>query len=180
MSCCNLQQIICIYICIGSVAIHQAACKCVWHDLQAALLLDVWLCWWICDWNGFWVVWTDLLAADRWCLMEMGWKCCIGERFFWIFWWAATDFGFVQTFFRRFLLNCCYRYRSLVSGFAGCLKLNAIKNPCKTVVLWICWNYLWDRCWRLMGKCVIFGFFAADTATKQPKWLVRKCYSTAL
>ena len=32
----------------------------------------------------------------------------------------------------------------------------------------------------MVGKCVIFGFFAADTATKQPKWLFCKCYSTAL
>ena len=42
-----------IYICIGSVAIHQAACKCVSRDLQAALLLGV------CgldEWNEFEVV----------------------------------------------------------------------------------------------------------------------------
>ena len=48
-----LKSIIYIYICIGSVAIHQAACKCVSRDLQAALLLDV------CgldEWNEFEVV----------------------------------------------------------------------------------------------------------------------------
>ena len=73
----------------------------------------------------------------------------------------------------------CY-YRLLVSGFTGWLKLIAIKTPCKTVVLWNCWNKLCGRCWRYAGKCVRFGFFAADTATKQPKWLFCKCYSTAL
>ena len=41
-------------------------------------------------------------------------------------------------FLRRFLLGfgCCYR--PLVSGFAGWLKLIAIKTPCKTAVLCIC------------------------------------------
>ena len=36
-----------IYICIGSLAIHQAACKCVLRDLQAALLLGVWFKWFV-------------------------------------------------------------------------------------------------------------------------------------
>ena len=105
-----------------------------------------------------------------------------------LYWWVAF-MGFVMNcrwfwlfsnFLSGFLLACCCCYKSLESGFAGCLKLIVIKNPCKTEVLWICWSYLWDRCWRLVGKCVIFGFFAADTATKQPKWLFCKCRSTAL
>ena len=58
------KNIICIYIYVGSMAIHQAACKLCHTNLQAALLLVVWLCWWFSDWNGVWVVWTDLLAAD--------------------------------------------------------------------------------------------------------------------
>ena len=89
-------------------------------------------------------------------------------------------FWLCSNFLSRFSFACCCCYKPLVSGFAGWLKLIVIKNPCKTRVLQICWNNLWYRCWRLMGKCVIFGFFAADTATKQPKWLVRKCRSTAL
>ena len=145
------------------------------------------LCYWLfgcaggfCDWNGFWVVWTDLSAADWRCLMAMVRKC-------WFIAWSFMDsvmnclwFWLCSNFLSRFSFACCCCYKPLVSGFAGCLKLIVIKNPCKTGVLWICWNYLWDRCWRLVGKCVIFGFFAADTATKQPKWLFCKCRSTAL
>ena len=105
-----------------------------------------------------------------------------------LYWWVAFMcfvmncrwFWLFLNFLHGFSLGYCCRYRPLVSGFAGWLKLIVIKNPCKTVVLWICWNYLWDRCWRLVGKCVIFGFFAADTATKQPKWLIWKCHGTAL
>ncbi len=144
----------------------------LYQYLQAALLLAAW--------NGFWVVWIDLPAADRWCLMEMGWKCCIGEWLYMCFVMNCRWFWLFSNFLSGFLLACYCCYRPLVSGFVGYLKLIVIKNPCKTVVLWICWNYLWDRCWRLVGKCVIFGFFAADTATKQPKWLIWKCHSTAL
>ena len=43
-----------------------------------------------------------------------------------------------SNFIRRSLLAFCCCYRPLVSGFTGCLKLIVIKNPCKTVVLWIC------------------------------------------
>ena len=32
-----------IYVINADVVFHQAACKCVYHDLQAALLLVVWL-----------------------------------------------------------------------------------------------------------------------------------------
>ena len=149
----------------------------LYQHLQAALLLAVYG---FDDLIGFKVVWTGLLAVDSWWLMEM-------VRKHWFIAWSFMDsvmnyrwFWLCLNFIHRFSLACCGCYRLLVSGFAGCLKLIAIKNPCKTGVLWICWNYLWDRCWRLMGKCVIFGFFAADTATKQPKWLVRKCRSTAL
>ena len=144
----------------------------LYQHLQAALLLAAW--------NGFWVVWTDLLVADWWCLMVM-------MRKHWFIAWSFIGFvmnyrwfWLCSNFLSGFSLACCDCYRPLVSGFVGRLKLIAIKNPCKTEVLWFCWNYLWGRCWRVEGKCVIFGFFAADTATKQPKWLVRKCRSTAL
>ena len=40
-----------------------------------------------------------------------------------------------SNFMRRFLLAYCSCYRPLVSGFTGCLKLIAIKNPCKTGLL---------------------------------------------
>ena len=43
-----------------------------------------------------------------------------------------------SNFIHRFLLGCYCRYRPLVSGFVGYLKLIEIKNPCKTEVLWIC------------------------------------------
>ena len=144
--------------------------------------LCYWLfgCRWFCDWNEFWVAlnwfascWLIVLDGDGvemlyWWVVFM---CFVMNcRWFWLF----------SNFLSGFLLDCYCRYRPLVSGFVGLLKLIVIKNPCKTGVLWICWNYLWDRCWRLVGKCVIFGFFAADTATKQPKWLIRKCRSTAL
>ena len=135
------------------------------------------------DWNGFRVGWAGLLAADSWWLIEFdgdGVEILYWRVVFMCFVMNCRWFWLCSNFLSRFLLAYCSCYRPLVSGFAGRLKLIAIKNPCKTGVLWICWNYLWDRCWRLMGKCVIFGFFAADTATKQPKWLVRKCYSTAL
>ena len=154
----------------------KAACKCVYHDLQAALLLAT------CgldDWNGLsclnWFAgcWLIVLGGDG------------AEMLYW--WMVFLDFlmschwfWLCSNFLSGFSLACSYCCRLLVSGFAGWLKLIAIKNPCKTGVLWICWNYLWGRCWRLVGKCVIFGFFAADTATKQPKWLLRKCRSTAL
>ena len=151
----------------------------VWHDLQAALLLSVWLCWWLCDWNGLGCLnWF----ASCWLIVFDGDGAEI-LVYYVEFYGFCDELPLILTFsnfMRRFLLAYCSCYRPLVSGFTGCLKLIAIKNPCKTGVLWICWNYLWDRCWRLVGKCVIFGFFAADTATKQPKWLLRKCRSTAL
>ena len=157
----------------------KAACKCVRHDLQAALLLVVWL---LVDLWLEWILGCLSWFASYWLMVFDGdgaemlyWRVifmCFVMNYRWF--WLCSNF------IRRFLLGCCCRSMPLVSGFAGRLKLIAIKNPCKTGVLWICWNYLWDRCWRLMGKCVIFGFFAADTATKQPKWLVRKCRSTAL
>ena len=144
--------------------------------------LCYWLfgCRWFCDWNEFWVALNWF--ASCWLMVFDG------DGVEMLYWWkvfldflmSCHWFWLCSNFLRGFSLACCGCYRPLVSGFAGCLKLIAIKNPCKTEVLWICWNYLWDRCWRLMGKCVIFGFFAADTATKQPKWLVRKCRSTAL
>ena len=121
----------------------------------------------------FELVW--LVVFDRDWVEILSWKvvfmcfvmCC---RWFWLF----------SNFLSRFLLGCYGCYRPLEGGFAVCVKLISIKNLCKTVLLWICWNNLCARCWRLVGKCVIFGFFAADTATKQPKWLIRKCRSTAL
>ena len=128
----------------------------------------------------FGLFWTDLLAADWWCLMAIVRKDCIGEWSFMDFVMNCCWFWFFCNFLSRFLHGCCGCYRPLVSGFAGWLKLIVIKNLCKTVLLWICWNNLCARCWRVEGKCVIFGFFAADTATKQPKWLIRKCRSTAL
>ena len=126
-----------------------------------------------------WLEWIKLFELICWLLID-------GAEM--LYWWVVFMdsvmnchwFWLCSNFFRGFLLACCGCYRPLVSGFAGCLKLIAIKNPCKTEVLWICWNYLWGRCWRVEGKCVIFGFFAADTATKQPKWLFCKCRSTAL
>jgi hypothetical protein len=70
--------------------------------------------------------------------MVMGWKWCIGERFYGF----CDELPLILALFKlssagfRLLASCCYR--PLVSGFAGCLKLIAIKNPCKTGVLWIC------------------------------------------
>ena len=137
------------------------------------VLVDLWLEWILGCLNWFAGCWSVVFDADG---VEM------------LYWWMVflhflmncRWFGLYSNFIRRFLLAYCGCYRPLVSGFAGCLKLIVIKNPCKTGVLWIFWNYLWGRCWRLVGKCVIFGFFAADTATKQPKWLIWKCHSTAL
>ena len=142
------------------------------------------LCYWVfgCWWFGWleWMLGCLNWFASCWLMVVMGWKCCIGE---WLYICSVMNchwFWLFSNFLSRFLLDCYCRYRPLVSGFAGWLKLIVIKNPCKTGVLWICWNNLWARYWRLSGKCVIFGFFAADTATKQPKWLIRKCRSTAL
>ena len=113
-------------------------------------------------WNECWVVWPNLLGGIWW-------------------WWSGNTvlvsgfYGYCDelslilvfsNFIRRSLLAFCCCYTPLLSWFGVCLKWVVIKNPCKTEVLWICWNYLWDRCWRLSGKCVRFGFFAADTATK--------------
>ena len=132
------------------------------------------------DFGLFELICWLLIDSVWWCLMVM-------VRKHWFIAWSFIGFvmnchwfWLFSNFLSRFLLDCYCRYRPLVSGFAGWLKLIVIKNPCKTWVLWICWNYLWGRCWRLVGKCVIFGFFAADTATKQPKWLFCKCRSTAL
>ena len=149
------------------------------QHLQAALLLvvwllvDLWLEWILGCLNWFASCWLEVFDGDGaetlvYCVefMDSVMNC--------LWFWLCSNF------LSGFSLACCGCYRPLVSGFAGCLKLIEIKNPCKTEVLWICWNNLWARCWRLSGKCVIFGFFAADTATKQPKWLVRKCRSTAL
>ena len=137
------------------------------------VLVVLWLEWILDCLNWFASCWLVVFDGDG---VEM------------LYWWMVFMdsvmnclwFWLCSNFLRGFLLACCGCYRPLVSGFTGYLKLNAIKNPCKTEVLWICWNYLWGRCWRIEGKCVIFGFFAADTATKQPKWLFCKCRSTAL
>ena len=136
------------------------------------VLVDLWLEWILGCLSWFASYWLMVFDGDGaemlyWLVIFIGFV--MNCRWFWLF------SNFPSGFFA-----CCCCYRPLVSGFAGCLKLIEIKNPCKTEVLWICWNYLWGRCWRVEGKCVIFGFFAADTATKQPKWLVRKCRSTAL
>ena len=138
-------------------------------------VIECLLAWGLDDWNGFGLF--DLICLEAF----------DGDGAEILYWWVAFMdlvmncrwFWHFQTFSAVFLLGWgCYR--PLVSWFAECSRLDEIKTPCKTVVLWICWNYLWCRCWRLVGKCVRFGFFAADTATKQPKWLFCKCYSTVL
>ena len=165
VSCCSLKNIICNYIWIYWVCDY----------LQAALLLGVWFKW-FSGWNGFG-------SFERICLVVFD-----GAGAEILCWWVVFMdfvmnclwFWLCSNFLSGFLLGCCCCYRPLVSGSAMALKLFEIKIPFKTAILWVCWNYLWCRCWRLFGKCVRFGFFAADTATKQPKWLIRKCYSTAL
>ena len=167
----------------------------VWHYLSQRILIKrpvnvlsaftgrfvvVWLCWWFCDWNRFWVVLNWFASCWLVVFGRGGVEMLLWRMVFMDFVMNCLWFWFFCNFLSCFLLGCCGCYRPLKGGFTGWLKLIAIKNLFKTVLLWICWNNLWARCWRLVGKCVIFGFFAADTATKQPKWLIRKCRSTVL
>ena len=92
---------------------------------------------------------------------------------------SGFNFTFIQYTASYSWCFYCVAVNVLVS-FTRFLKLFLIKILCKTIISSNIWNLFAVGCWRVVGKCVRFGFFAADTATKQPLRLLVKCRSTAL